>query len=81
MHPEARRRTLFALFILVAILAILYLRGTLDPVLYRFGLNHNPCTRDAAGHITCGSNVTGTPYGWRPGVVRAPGARDQLAPA
>lgn len=60
---DRRRRGLFALLTIVAILAILYLRGSFDPLLYRFGLNHNPCTR-SGGQTVCGSNVVGTPYGF-----------------
>lgn len=67
MPSDRRRRGLFALLTIVVIVGILYLRGVLDPMLYRFGLNHNPCAHSASGSIICGSDVAGTPYGLRLG--------------
>ena len=67
MQSDRRRVSLFALLTLLAIVAVLYFRGTLDPLLYRFGLNHYPCTREPTGQIACGANVVGTPYTLRPG--------------
>ncbi len=76
MQSDWRRRGLFALLILVVILAILYIRGTFDPLLYRFGLNHYPCTHESGGQIMCGSNVVGTPYG-----LRSPGGGGRIVVA
>lgn len=64
---DRRRRGLFALFTVLVILTVLYIRGTLDPMLYRFGLNHYPCTHNGGGHVMCGAGVVGTPYGLRLG--------------
>jgi hypothetical protein len=50
------------LVVLAAVVAVLYTSGRLDPLLYRFGLNHNPCTHSLSGSIVCGANVTGTPF-------------------
>ncbi|HET9719052.1 MAG TPA: hypothetical protein VFP55_03150 [Solirubrobacteraceae bacterium] len=62
MESDRRRFGLFAIFIVVALLVILYLNGTFDAALYRFGLNHFPCTRTLNGGALCGPGVTGTPY-------------------
>jgi hypothetical protein len=59
---DLRRRLLFALLTLLVVLTVLYLRGTLDPIVYRFGLNHYPCTHSLTGSVTCGAGVAGTPY-------------------
>jgi hypothetical protein len=63
MESDRRRIGVFAIFIVVAVLAILYLNGSFDTELYRFGLNHYPCMRTLGGGALCGPNVTGTPYG------------------
>lgn len=63
METDRRRLGLFAIFIVVAVLAILYLNGAFDSELYRFGLNHYPCTPTLNGGALCGPNVVGTPYG------------------
>lgn len=62
MQSDRRRLMWFALFVAVAILGVLYVNGSLDPLLYRFGLNHFPCTHTLAGSTLCGANVAGTPY-------------------
>lgn len=62
MHSDRRRRLWFAALILAVIIAILYLRGVFDAELYRFGLNHYPCTHQLNGRVVCGQNVVGTPY-------------------
>jgi hypothetical protein len=56
------KATTAAILAAAAIIAFLYLGGHLDTVLYRFGLNHNPCTHTASGGIACGSGIVGTPY-------------------
>ncbi|HWD64883.1 MAG TPA: hypothetical protein VG405_06890 [Solirubrobacteraceae bacterium] len=63
METDRRRFGLFAIFIVVALLAILYLSGTFDAELYRFGLNRYPCTHTLNGGALCGANISGTPYG------------------
>ncbi len=56
-----------ALIVVVAVVAFLYVNGRLDPLLYRFGLNHQPCTHTLSGGTVCGADVAGTPYGDNPG--------------
>lgn len=62
MESDRRRFGLLAIFIVLAVLVVLYLNGTFDAALYRFGLNHYPCTHALNGGTLCGANVTGTPY-------------------
>lgn len=58
-----RGRTGFiSLVVVVAAVAFLYTTGRLDPLLYRFGLNHNPCTHTLSGSILCGPTIPGTPF-------------------
>ena len=51
-----------ALVVVAAVVAFLYMSGRLDPLLYRFGLNHNPCTHTLSGSIACGPDIPGTPF-------------------
>ena len=62
MESDRRRIGLFAIFIVAAVLAILYLNGSFDAQLYRFGLNRYPCTHTLNGNALCGPNVSGTAY-------------------
>lgn len=62
MESDRRRLGLFAIFIVVAVLTILYLNGTFDTALYRFGLNRYPCTHTLNGGALCGPGVSGTAY-------------------
>jgi hypothetical protein len=62
MVSRRGRATVVGLVVVAAVIAVLYTNGRLDPLLYRFGLNHNPCTRSVSGSVVCGSNVTGTPF-------------------
>ncbi|HET9719874.1 MAG TPA: hypothetical protein VFP55_07350 [Solirubrobacteraceae bacterium] len=50
------------MILIAAVVAALYATGRLDPLLYRFGLNHNPCTHTPSGSIVCGPDVAGTPF-------------------
>lgn len=50
------------LIAVVGVVAVLYANGRLDPLLYRFGLNHNPCTHTLSGAVVCGPNIAGTPF-------------------
>jgi hypothetical protein len=54
--------TVVGLVVVVAVVAFLYTNGRLDPLLYRFGLNHNPCTHSVSGSVVCGPNITGTDF-------------------
>jgi hypothetical protein len=62
MLSRRGRAGFFSLIVVVAALAFLYTTGRLDPLLYRFGLNHNPCTHTLSGSILCGPAVAGTPF-------------------
>lgn len=63
MYWTRGKATTTALIAAAVILGFLFVSGRLDPVLYRFGLNHNPCTHTASGGIACGPEIVGTPYG------------------
>ncbi len=62
MVSRRGRATVVGLIVVVAVVAFLYTNGRLDPLLYRFGLNHNPCTHSVSGSVVCGPNITGTPF-------------------
>ena len=62
MLSRRGRATLISLVVVAAVGAVLYTNGRLDPLLYRFGLNHNPCTHSLSGSIVCAPNITGTPF-------------------
>lgn len=44
--------------VIVVILAILYFSGSLDPTLYKVGLNFKPCAQNAFGAVYCGKALT-----------------------
>jgi hypothetical protein len=62
MLSHRGRANLVGLVIVVAVVAFLYSTGRLDSLLYRFGLNHNPCTHAVSGQVVCGPDITGTPF-------------------
>lgn len=63
MGSDRGRFGMAVVLILLVVGAFFYLSGRLDPVLYRFGFNHNPCTHAVGGTIICGPGIAGTPYG------------------
>jgi hypothetical protein len=62
MLSHRGRATLVGLVVVAAVVAFLYTNGRLDPLLYRFGLNHNPCTHSVSGSIVCGPDISATPF-------------------
>lgn len=43
---------------LVAVVALLYFTGRMDPLLYKVGLNYTTCGQNAFGTVYCGSSLT-----------------------